>query len=117
MTRTSVRDSIRSVEHLFALEVVAMVRWGAIAALCLVGIAAPAVMRPHVGSQAQTAVVVRPGDTLWDHARRIAPPGGDIRATVDELARVNGIDPGRTLLAGSRLALPSGSSLTARVTD
>lgn len=94
-----------------------MVRWAAIVALCFLGIVAPAVMRPQPDARPPAAVIVRPGDTLWDHARRMTPAGGDMRATVDELARVNGIDARRSLLAGSRLAVPSAPSLTARVTE
>ncbi len=37
-------------------------------------------------------VVVRPGDTLWSIARRLAPEG-DVRATVDRLAAVHGTGP------------------------
>ncbi len=44
-------------------------------------------------------VVVRPGDTLWSIARRLAP-GGDVRAAVDRLANVHGTGP---LQVGERL--------------
>lgn len=94
-----------------------MVRWGTTAALCILSIVAPVAMRPQPEAKPPAAVIVRPGETLWDHAKRMTPPGGDVRATVDDLARVNGMDGGRRLLAGMRLVLPSGSSLTANLSE
>jgi hypothetical protein len=101
----------------FAQEVVGMVRWGAIVAVCLLSVLGPAVLKPQQDVAAAAAVVVRPGETLWDHAERMTPPGGDVRATVDELARVNGIGRGGTLLAGARLVAPASASLTARLSE
>ncbi|MBA3349102.1 MAG: LysM peptidoglycan-binding domain-containing protein [Actinobacteria bacterium] len=48
---------------------------------------------------------VQAGDTLWDLARRYSPPGADLRAYVDRLARVNRLS-GRSLQAGMRLRVP-----------
>jgi nucleoid-associated protein YgaU len=48
--------------------------------------------------------VVRPGDTLWAIARRIAGPGVDLRPVVDELAAANGVEG--PLAIGIHLALP-----------
>lgn len=45
--------------------------------------------------------VVQPGDTVWSIARALAP-GGDIRATVDRLAGLNG---GAALEVGQHLRL------------
>ena len=36
-------------------------------------------------------VVVEPGDTLWDIARRTGPPGADPRRQVDVLRQLNGL--------------------------
>ena len=48
------------------------------------------------------AYVVQPDDTLWTIAERL-DRGGDIRATVDALARANG---GAALDVGDRIVLP-----------
>jgi len=50
-------------------------------------------------SPAVRSVVVRPGDSLWSVARRLAP-GADPRPVVDELARERGgsvLQPGETI--------------------
>ena len=52
---------------------------------------------------AAPSVVVRPGDTLWTIASRIAPDA-DVRITVDRLQALNGHDP---IVPGEELALPS----------
>jgi nucleoid-associated protein YgaU len=49
------------------------------------------------------SVVVQPGETLWDIARRYAPEGTDPRAFVDSLAALNGGEAG--VVAGQRLRL------------
>ena len=49
--------------------------------------------------------VVRPGDTLWGIARRLAGPAADPRPVVDELVRANHV--GGSLQVGARLVLPS----------
>ena len=46
--------------------------------------------------------VVQPGDTLWSIAESL-DPSGDVRATVDALARANG---GAALDVGDRIVLP-----------
>jgi hypothetical protein len=51
---------------------------------------------------AARTIVVRPGDTLWAIAGRIAP-GADPRPVVDDLVRVNG---DRTLVPGETLRWP-----------
>jgi len=53
------------------------------------------------GSAAAHRYVVRPGDTLWSIAKRVAP-GRDPRQVVDTLAALNHVDPGR-LVPGSTL--------------
>jgi Tfp pilus assembly protein FimV len=51
------------------------------------------------------AYVVRPGDTLWALASRIAGPGSDPRPVVDELVAANRLSG--PLQAGSILRLPA----------
>lgn len=50
------------------------------------------------------AVRVQPGDTLWAIAGEHAPPGTDVRAYVDALIELNGLEG--ALQAGTRLRLP-----------
>jgi nucleoid-associated protein YgaU len=52
-----------------------------------------------------TSVQVRPGDTLWSLARRVAP-AADPRSTVDRIAAANGLPEGARLLPGQVLRLP-----------
>lgn len=49
--------------------------------------------------------LVRPGDTLWAIAERLAP-GEDPRPLVDAIVDANGLD-GRSLEAGATLVLPA----------
>ncbi len=49
-------------------------------------------------------VVVEPGQTLWEIARRAAP-GVDPRATIDRIRELNAL-PGADIRAGERIALP-----------
>jgi LysM repeat protein len=49
-------------------------------------------------------VTVQPGDTLWDIAAA-ANPGGDVTATVDEIAELNALSDGQ-LQVGQELAVP-----------
>ena len=51
---------------------------------------------------APSAVVLRPGETLWDVAERWAPTGADPRAYVDALIEQNGIG----VRSGQRVILP-----------
>lgn len=51
-----------------------------------------------------SSVVVEPGDTLWSIARELAPQE-DVRAVVDALAEVNGLDD-TLLVPGQVLRLP-----------
>jgi Tfp pilus assembly protein FimV len=53
-------------------------------------------------SNAASAYVVQPGDTLWSIARKMQPQG-DVRPLVDELVHRNG---GTDLAVGQRLAIP-----------
>jgi nucleoid-associated protein YgaU len=48
---------------------------------------------------------VRPGDTLWTIAERVAEPGADLRPMVHELARRNGLT-GSMVLPGESILVP-----------
>jgi nucleoid-associated protein YgaU len=52
----------------------------------------------------QAAVVVQPGDTLWDIAAA-RYPGDDVRVRVDEIERLNGLR-GAEIEVGETLRLP-----------
>jgi hypothetical protein len=60
---------------------------------------------PASKSSAPRAVVVRPGQTLWDLADRYAPEGVDPRSYVDAVVRLNDLG-GRPLAVGERVRLP-----------
>lgn len=53
---------------------------------------------------APRAVVMRPGETLWDVAEEHAPTGVDPRAYVDALIEINGVAGG--VQPGERIRLP-----------
>ena len=55
-------------------------------------------------ARGRRAVTVRPGDTLWGIAERFAPEGTDVRAYVDALIELNGLET--SLQAGVRVRLP-----------
>lgn len=61
---------------------------------------------PTVARDAPTAVVVRPGETLWDIATQIAP-ARDPRDVVDALVRVNGLHGPGDVMGGQRVAVPA----------
>lgn len=54
---------------------------------------------------ATTVVTVQPGQTLWQIAGE-ANPGGDPRATVDDIIRMNSLSGAGTLQMGRELAVP-----------
>ena len=80
---------------------------------CLVLVSSELLGRLHgtpgatpVGAVSQPMVyVVQPGDTLWEIASRVNPPGRDIRHTVDQLATAAGTP---VLQPGQRIVLPVG---------
>ena len=59
---------------------------------------------PASSPSAPEAVVLAPGDTLWDVAERYAPEGTDPRAYVDLLLAANDISGAPS--AGARIVLP-----------
>lgn len=61
---------------------------------------------PRDGSRGRT-YAVRPGDTVWRIAERLADPGADLRPLVDGIVDANRVDPGN-LMAGQTLVIPAG---------
>lgn len=59
---------------------------------------------PASAPGAPRAIVIQPGQTLWDVAERYAPEGIDPRAYVDALGRLNELEG--SLMAGARIRLP-----------
>lgn len=60
------------------------------------------------GAGPSVAVVehtVSPGETLWRIAQTVTSPGEDVRDTVAELERINGLR-GSVLMAGQQILLP-----------
>lgn len=83
------------------------------AALAVVGLATvivsifasgPDGTAPASAPGAPHAVVIQPGQTLWDIAERYAPEGIDPRAYVDSLSRLNELDG--ALVSGAQIRLP-----------
>ncbi len=56
--------------------------------------------------QAVTTITIQPGQTLWSIAAELRP-SDDIRATVDEIIRLNALESGSKLPIGAKLALPA----------
>jgi Tfp pilus assembly protein FimV len=96
------------------------VRWGRVGALLAgAGVAITlAASAAHAGSATEGSTtgshrppatvrtyVVRPGDTLWGIAGRLAGPSADLRPVADQLAHANHIQG--ALRVGSRLVLPA----------
>jgi LysM repeat protein len=82
----------------------------AIALAALSGTAAdtpvPADVVAPVTVPADQVVVIQPGQTLWDVARDVTPPGGDVRATVADLRAHNGFTS-TDLPAWTPVAIPA----------
>lgn len=72
------------------------------AGLATRGPAAPDTPAPAVGA----TVTIEPGQTLWDLADDVTPAGGDVRATVAEIRRLNGLDTG-AVPAWTTVVLPA----------
>ena len=58
------------------------------------------------GQQEMEAVVVAPGDTLWEIADRISPESLDLRAVVQGLVELNGLES-KVLRPGQVLQVPA----------
>ena len=76
----------------------------ALAVVVVATLAGGGVAETAPGGRGRRAITVRPGDTLWGIAGEHAPPGSDVRAYVDALIEVNGLEG--ALQAGARLRLP-----------
>jgi hypothetical protein len=92
------RLTARAVKRIAGVCVVAVVVGGTLAA------AGPGGSPLASAEGAPRAVVIRPGQTLWDVAERHAPEGVDLRAYVDALIEINGVET--TVGAGQRIRLP-----------
>lgn len=93
------------------VAVVALVLAVALAALSSPGgPAADAVVSDQVVAPmtvpADQVVVIQPGQTLWDVARDVTAPGGDVRATVADLRAHNGFTS-TDLAAWTPVAIPA----------
>ncbi len=58
------------------------------------------------GQQEMTAVVVSPGDTLWEIADRFSPERVDLRVVVQELVELNRLES-KVLRPGQVLQVPA----------
>jgi nucleoid-associated protein YgaU len=60
---------------------------------------------PDVQRVSRSSYVVRPGDSVWDIAERVAP-GTDPRPLVDAIVETNDLDPS-SLTPGQTLVIPT----------
>jgi len=63
----------------------------------------------HPAAAHHRVYVVRPGDTLWSIALRVAGPGADPRPVVDRLTSLNHVRDA-AITPGERLVLPAASA-------
>jgi nucleoid-associated protein YgaU len=59
----------------------------------------------HLSGPASRPYVIKPGDTVWSIAERIAGPEEDPRPVVDAILRSNGVRAG-SLVPGQVLVIP-----------
>lgn len=69
----------------------------------------PAVSRATDDGEALPVHTVRAGETLWEIAESATAPGGDVRATVYHIRRLNDLD-GSVILPGTLLRVPAPDS-------
>lgn len=83
-------------------------RRAVIAAVALAGaltlLAGPRATAPASGPGTPRAVTVQRGDTLWGLSTRYAPEGMDVRAYLDAVVELNGLEG--PLHEGARIRLP-----------
>jgi LysM repeat protein len=82
--------------------------WSIALMLLVAGAGAIALLRESVPSGSSTTISVRvsPSDTLWSIARANPLPGASTAATVEAIARANGLRDGRIRL-GTVLRVPA----------
>jgi len=68
---------------------------------------APAASTDVVHHQRTTTVLVSPGETVWDIARRVAPQA-DTRSTVAEIEQLNSLSDAGSVRVGQLLQVPTG---------
>ena len=104
-----------------AMEEVAAVLW--LAALSLIVLSgargATGVLKHQrdLNYPRTAVVVVKPGDCVWNIAKRYGRPGEDPRRMVHVLTVANRIRPGQTLHPGDRLVIPYADTLAAPEKD
>ncbi len=64
-------------------------------------------VRADGGPAPTEAYTVQAGDTLWDIAAAVTDDGGDVRAAVHDVRRLNDID-GSVIVPGQVLRVPAG---------
>lgn len=106
--RTSSRSTVEAVPIRLTRRGKAVVALGA--SLMCIGLlqvtgGVQAVASGVSGGPATASVVVQPGETLWDIAKRVAP-NEDPRATVSTLRDLNSLEAGAALQAGQGLTVP-----------
>jgi Tfp pilus assembly protein FimV len=81
-------------------------------AAIVTGLGAFALSREGVPSDASASISVRvsPSDTLWSIAAANRLPGATTAATVDAIARVNGLHDSR-IVSGATLKVPTATAL------
>lgn len=77
-----------------------------VVAVLVIMFGSPSIAGGDAGAAPETTSVrVMPGHTLWEIAAA-ANPNGDIRATVDEIVRLNSLPNASALQMGSEIAVP-----------
>ncbi len=64
-------------------------------------------VRADSGPEATESYVVEAGDTLWEIAGAVTSDGGDVRAAVHDLRRLNGL-VGSMIVPGQVIQVPAG---------
>lgn len=105
--RRQPRDGPRPPVRLTRRGRVVLAGLGAVLALLVAGLAAPASQASPASSGAGggPVVVVQPGDTLWSVAARHRPHH-DLPGRIEEIRRLNDL-PGHTIHPGQELVLPA----------
>lgn len=82
--------------------------WMTVLAIAVAGLGAAAMLRDRVPSTAPATMAVRvaPSDTLWSIARANRLPGASTAATVEAIARINGLRD-TAISAGTVLHVPT----------